>query len=77
MYTYPICNMADEEIFSKQCAAIEKYLKQLEKGELLEDVDGTKIQPYKFQGHAVRVVNSLYVNEVYVESDIDIKPYFS
>lgn len=77
MYTYLICNMADEDIFAKQCAAIEKYLKPLEKDEFLEDVDGSKIQSYKFCGRKVRVVNSLYINEVYVESEMDIKPYFS
>lgn len=77
MYTYPVCNMADEDIFIKQCAAIEKYLNPLEKDELLEDVDGSKIQPYKFCGKKVRVVNSLYTDEVYVESEMDIKPYFS
>lgn len=77
MYTYPICNVADEEIFAKQCAAIEKHLHPLEKAELLEDVDGSKIQSYKFKEHLVKVVNSLYVGEVYVESEIDIKPYFA
>lgn len=77
MYNYPICNMADEEIFAKQCAAIEKYLTPLEKKEVLEDVDGSKIQLYIFQEHNIKVVNSYYTNEVYVESEIDIKPYFS
>ena len=77
MYTYSVCNMADEEIFAKQCAAIEKYLHPLEKAELLEDVDGTKIQSYKFQKQLVKVVNSIYAGEVYVESEIDIKPYFA
>ena len=77
MYTYPICNVADEEIFAKQCAAIEKYLHPLKKKDILEDVDGSKIQLYEFQGHNIKVVNSLYVNEVYVESETDIKPFFS
>ena len=77
MYTYSICNVADEEIFTKQCATIEKYLQPLEKEELLEDVDGSKVQLYKFREHMVKVVNSFYVNEVYVESEIDIKPYFT
>ena len=76
MHIYTICNFADEEIFYKQCIAIEKRLQPLEKEEILEDVDGTKIQLYKFEKHAIKVVNSLYENEVYVESEIDIKPYF-
>lgn len=76
MYTYPVCTVADEEIFVRQCAAIEKYLQPLGKGSVLKDVDGSKIQPYEFRGQKVRVVNSLYTNEVYVESEIDIKPYF-
>lgn len=77
MYNYPICNMADEEIFTKQCAAIEKHLNPLEKKDVLEDVDGSKIQQYVFKEHNIKVVNSYYTNEVYVESEIDIKPYFS
>ena len=77
MYTYSVCDIADEEIFSKQCIAIEKHLKPIEKEEMLEDVDGTKIQLYKFEKHIIKVVNSLYENEVYVESEIDISPYFS
>ena len=77
MYNYPICNMADEDIFAKQCAAIENYLKPLEKSDVIEDVDGSKIQLYTFQEHNIKVVNSYYTNEVYVESEIDIKPYFS
>ncbi|MBQ7067043.1 MAG: hypothetical protein IJN92_09525 [Lachnospiraceae bacterium] len=77
VFTYPICNVADENIFQKQCMAIEKYLNPLEKGTLIEDVDGSKIQSYTFGKHKVTVKNSMYTNEVYVESDIDIKPYFA
>lgn len=77
MYTYSVCNVADEEIFSKQCVAIEEHLKSIEKKDLLEDVDGTKIQLYKFEKYIIKVVNSLYENAVYVESEIDIRPYFS
>jgi len=33
VYEYNICNQADEEIFVKQCAALEKNIPNLKKNE--------------------------------------------
>lgn len=77
MYRYNICSAADEKVFSKQCIAIEKKLNDLKKIELLIDVDGSKIQKYEFRGESIKVVNSIYTDEVYVESSVDIKPFFT
>ncbi|MCL2157805.1 MAG: hypothetical protein FWH48_00185 [Oscillospiraceae bacterium] len=68
--------MADEEVFYKQCAAIEKHIKGLEKEELLEDVDGSVFQIYLLNGKKIKVSNSMSVDSVYVESEMDIEPFF-
>jgi hypothetical protein len=73
---YTICNEPDEEIFVKQCSAIEKNIPGLKKDNVLEDVDGTKIQIYHYGENLIKVINSFYVNALYVESTEDIKKYF-
>ncbi len=40
MLHYTICNMPNEELFYKQCAALEKNIPELMKEPLLEDVAG-------------------------------------
>lgn len=76
MYRYIICNEADEEIFNKQCAAIEKHITPIKKGELLIDVDGSKTQIYLYEGQEISVINSCYTNDVTISSEIDIKRFF-
>jgi hypothetical protein len=76
MYEYNICNKADENIFLRQCAALENAIKYLRKIELLEDVDGSKIQKYEVNGKEITVFNSNYHNEVYIISEIELKNYF-
>ena len=39
MFHYSICNIADESVFQKQCKALEKFVPQIRKEELLHDVD--------------------------------------
>lgn len=76
-YEYMICNTADEELYEKQCAAIEKYIPGIEKQKELIDVDGSRIQHYSYNGEEIIVINSLYENELIVKSTEDIKCYFS
>lgn len=76
MYHYDICTEPDHEIFWKQCCALESRIPDLEKGNLLEDVDGSETQLYKLRGMNVSVHNSHYIGAVYVKSDIDLIPYF-
>ncbi|QEK11686.1 hypothetical protein FQB35_04530 [Crassaminicella thermophila] len=77
MYEYNICNHADEEIFTKQCNALEKNIPNIIKDELLTDVDDSKIQKYLLNDKVILVYNSNYENEVYVKSEIDLMPYFN
>ncbi len=51
----------DEDIFYKQCTAIEKYVYPLEKSDELEDIDDSKIQLYICEGSQIKVINSIYI----------------
>lgn len=77
MLTYTICNQADEELFNKQCAALEKNIHPLEKENILDDVDGSKIQIYHHNGNEIKVINSLYTNDLTIESEIELKQFFN
>lgn len=76
MFSYSICDVPDEEIFFKQCKALEKNIKGLKKEKLLIDVDDSKIQIYYYNDKKIKVANSYYENELYVESEIDLEPFF-
>lgn len=75
-YEYMICNTSDEEIYKKQCAAIEKHIPGIIKQEELIDVDGSRIQCYSYGHEEIIVINSIYVDALLVRSTEDIKPYF-
>ncbi|MEG1136394.1 MAG: hypothetical protein RSD65_06305 [Anaerovoracaceae bacterium] len=76
MYKYTICNMPDDEIFYKQCKAIEKKVPIKSRMTLLEDVDGSMFQGYEVDGGKVTVINSHYIGYVGVESDVELEQYF-
>lgn len=77
MFHYNICTEADKEIFSKQCRALEKHIPAIEKGNLLNDVDGSETQHYTVNGKTITVHNSNYVGAVYIDSDIELEGYFN
>lgn len=76
MFEYYICNAADDEIFQKQCAAIEKNIAPLSMEKLLEDVDGTLIQIYDYAGDIIKVYSDHFINEVYIKSEIELTQFF-
>lgn len=76
IFEYMICNIADKEIFEKQCAALEKKYPNLKKEQRLQDADDSEIQIYNLSGKKIRVYNSYYLNEVYVRSDVDLMAFF-
>lgn len=77
MFEYQICNMADDEIFRKQCAAIEKNVTPLQKKKLLIDVDESLIQHYDYHGKDITVYSDHYINEVCVKSEVELKQFFT
>ncbi|MBQ1517490.1 MAG: hypothetical protein IIZ46_04745 [Clostridia bacterium] len=76
MFEYNICTKADKNIFIKQCKALEKYIPNIVKGNLLEDIDGSETQFYSINGKTVTVHNSIYIDAVYVDSEIELEHYF-
>lgn len=76
MFEYYICNQADEEVFVKQCNALEKNIPGIIKGELLTDVDESKVQEYVLNDKEIKVYNSYYTNEVYIKSEEELLHYF-
>lgn len=57
--------------------ALEKNIPNLKKEELLEDVDGSQWQFYVLENGAIVVRNDCCINELYIESDVDLLPYFN
>ena len=76
MQEYNVCTIADEDIFRRQCKAIEKNIKPLKKEELLTDVDGTLIQKYYYGDSVIIVFCDVEADGVYVKSDIELKTFF-
>lgn len=77
MYEYNICNQADEDIFDKQCSALEKNIPGLVKQKLIIDIDNSKIQNYTLNGNDIKVFNDYYLGAVYIKSQIDLEIFFN
>ena len=75
-FNYTICDTPNEEVFYKQCEALEKRINGLSKAKLLRDVDGSLIQIYNYQGLELKVHNCYQVGAVSIVSDFDINPFF-
>ena len=75
-YSYNICDQQNDELFYKQCAALEKHIPGLTKERLLIDVDGSLYQIYYHQKGELSVNNDYYIGALYIDSDFDIEPYF-
>ena len=76
MFEYIICNVADEKIFDEQCKALENNIPNLIKGELVIDVDDSRIQKYILFGKKIDVYNDHYKDGIHLLSEVDLTPYF-
>lgn len=76
MFRYVVCNQHDAEIFEKQCKALENTIPGIIRKDLLHDVDDSKTQIYMLNQNRVYVHNSTYLDEVYIESDVDLLQFF-
>ncbi len=74
-YDYNICTNADEKIFQDQCRVLEKYIPNIVKDKLLEDVDGSKTQRYYKDKKEILVKNSYYIGAVFIESEIEFEHF--
>lgn len=75
-YSYTVCDQADDEIFRKQCIALETHIPNLTKEKLLEDVDGSLYQEYHHENGELIVCSEIPVGAVYIDSDFDIDSCF-
>ena len=76
-FEYIICRQFDADLFQKQCAALEKYIPNLKREPLVEDVDGSQYQHYQHERGEIVVANDYDIGCLYVESNFDLLPYFS
>ena len=75
-YKYTIYNAPNDEIFQRQCRSLEKGVPNIVKGELLHDVDDSRLQFYTHGEHRSVVRNDYYLGAVHVESTEDLTQYF-
>lgn len=75
LYEHMICNQADDDIFRRQCKALEENIPGLVKGELIQVFDLDR-QIYSLNAAEVVVENDLYIDGVFIRSDVDLVPYF-
>lgn len=57
-------------------SCVGKAYPRSDKGDLLEDVDGSQIQVYAKDGAKILVHNSEYVGVLYIESEIELEQFF-
>lgn len=75
MYSYNICEEANNAEFNKVCDLIEKYF-SFRKQYPLIDVDGSIIQEYVSGNMMVKVFNDYEVDAVYIESNMELNNIF-
>ena len=73
-YNYCAYPEANETAFKKLCNALESVVANISKGDLLIDVDDSKLQFYAVNGAEIVVKNSYYIGAIYIESDVDLAP---
>ena len=77
MRKYTICNQADKAIFDKQLKALQSHIPDIEKTEILMDVDSSETAILHLNNKQRIVLhNSYYIDAVYIESDVDLEKYF-
>lgn len=76
MFEYNICTEADNNIYAKQCNALEKRVPGIKKERELHDVDESLICVYSLDGKSISVLNDETVGAVYIKSEVDLTPYF-
>ncbi len=75
-FHFIVCDCVDQELFYRQCSAIEKHIPDLTKEPLLEDVDGSLQQCYHHPRGDIFVENDYVYNELYVNAEFNLFPYF-
>lgn len=76
MFQYTVCNIPDHDVYCRQCRAIEKSVPGIKKVDEFRDVDDSYMSIYEKDGAKVRVCNDWVVGGVFVDSEIDLLPFF-
>lgn len=76
MFEYVICDRASDDIFYKQDAALREHVPGLIKTSELQDVDGSIIYYYKYDGGEIKLILSRYTNGIELFSTTDIASHF-
>lgn len=76
-YEYIISSSADDNVYKKQCIALEKHIPNLKKIRELHDVDDSKIMIYEKDNYKILVKNSYYIDVLKVESEIELEQFFN
>lgn len=76
IYSYTVNMEANRKIFLESCKKIEDNL-PVTKAEPIEDVDGSIIQHYHYDGKKITLYNDYEdVNAVYIDSEVDLDDIF-
>lgn len=73
MHHINICNQTDKELFFKALDKIKKTKGFIMQGKLLEDVDGSLIAVFQYEGGKVLLKNDEYIGALFIESDNNIE----
>lgn len=73
MYEYQICNVEDDDIFYKQCRALEKNIPNIVKKKFI--AADILLQEYTVGDSEITVINE-WTDGVYIKSEIDLTQFF-
>ena len=76
MFEYTIYTVPDEDVYRRQCRALETNIPGLRKIYELDDADGSLISIYKKDSKEIKVSNDYQVGGVFIDSEIDLLPFF-
>jgi hypothetical protein len=72
-----ICASADNNIYLRQCAALENAIPEMTQIEELHDVDGSRYRAYIYDGKKIEINNNYYLDALYIKSEIQLEQFFN
>lgn len=73
MHYINICNQTDKELFFKALDKLNNTKGFIMQGEVLEDVDGSLIALFQYEGGKVLLKNDEDIGALFIESDNNIE----
>jgi hypothetical protein len=72
MFEYEVCSIADNDLY-KKCIDKFKNIPEFRLIKELEDVDGSLIANFDYQGSSVSIINDARTNMLYVRAEKEIE----